>query len=273
MKQFAVFGSPIDHSLSPQIHAAFAQQFGIHLNYERIKVERGELKNALAQWREKGGTGANVTVPLKQEAFELCQIHSTRAKQAQAVNTLGWNKAGQLWGDNTDGEGLVRDLTFNQQLTLSDKRILILGAGGATAGILAPLLALTPTIVIVNRDLHKAQMIAQSYPLVKALSYESITDEKPFDFIINATSASLQNTTPPLAPEFLRGVCCIDLAYRQFELTPFLQWAKAQGASMTFDGLGMLVEQAALGFALWHDKVPQTNTVLEALRRQTPSLL
>ncbi|MGE3318504.1 MAG: shikimate dehydrogenase [Candidatus Berkiella sp.] len=266
MKHFAVFGFPISHSLSPQIHAAFAAQLGIELSYERLEVKPGELKDALVQFKQKGGFGANITVPLKHEAYDLCQSLSSRAKQAQAVNTLGWNAAGELWGDNTDGEGLVRDLVINQQLTLTAKRILILGAGGATAGILAPLLSFSPTLVIVNRDLKKAQAMVQNYPGVKALSYEGILDEKPFDYIINATSASLQNAMPPIAPHLLREACCVDLAYRKNELTPFLTWAKAQQAAMTLDGLGMLVEQAALGFALWHGKQPQTAEVLKVLR-------
>lgn len=267
MKYFAVFGFPIHHSLSPQIHTAFAAQFGIALSYERLETRPGQLKDALAQFKQSGGVGANVTLPLKQEAYALCQQCSPRAEKAQAVNTVLWNEAGELWGDNTDGDGLVHDITHNQQLTLTAKRILILGAGGATAGILAPLLAFSPTLVIVNRDLGKAQVMVKAYPGVKALSYESVMDEKPFDFIINATSASLENKKPPLAPHFLKGACCIDLAYRQHELTPFLEWAKAQQAAMTIDGLGMLVEQAALAFALWHGKQPQTADVLRALRQ------
>jgi len=267
MKYFAVFGFPINHSLSPQIHTAFAAQCGIALSYQRIEARKGELQEALVQFKQSGGMGANITLPLKHEAYDLCQQHSARAKQAQAVNTLGWDDKGELWGDNTDGEGLVRDLTLNQQLTLTHKRILILGAGGATAGILAPLFAFSSTLAIVNRDLGKAQAMVKAYPGVKALSYESVMDEKPFDYIINATSASLENKTPPLAPHFLKDACCIDLAYRQYELTPFLEWAKAQQAAMTIDGLGMLVEQAALGFALWHGKQPKTADVLRALRQ------
>lgn len=269
MKYFAVFGDPISHSLSPQIHEAFAQQFAIALRYERIRVSSGELKTNIESFRQQGGTGANITLPLKQEAFTLCEQLSARALEAQAVNTIGWNNKGELWGDNTDGEGFVRDLTNNHQLSLSHKRILLLGAGGAAAGILAPILSYAPTLVVVNRDLSRVQRLVAHYPQVKVMTYAMLTtaDEAPFDYVVNATSASLTENLPPVLPLYIHDACCIDLAYRTAGLTPFLQWAKSLQASHVLDGLGMLVEQAAIGFALWHGQKPLTAPVLQRLRQ------
>lgn len=271
MSQFAVFGDPISHSLSPQIHKAFAQQFGLMLHYQRILTRKGELQTALALFREQGGIGANITVPLKQEAFNLCHQVSASAAKAQAVNTIGWNEQGELWGDNTDGEGLIRDLTQNHQLVLAHKNILLLGTGGAAAGILAPLLAFSPTLVVVSRDLERAETMLATYPQVERLTYEMLANrfEASFDYIINATSASLSNEIPPIPMDYFARACCIDLAYRLKESTPFLQAAKTHQASNTFDGLGMLVEQAALGFARWHGKQPNTMPVLQMLRALT----
>ncbi len=268
MSRFAVFGSPIDHSLSPQIHEAFALQFGIALTYERILTEQGGLKSALAAFQKIGGKGANITLPLKHEAFMLCEHLSISAQKAKAVNTIGWNEQGELWGDNTDGEGLIQDLRHNHQLVLANKRILLLGAGGAAAGILSPLLAFSPTLVIVNRDVIRANSLLTAHPALKAMSYEMLanSNEAPFDYIINATAASLQAIVPPLDPRFLKEACCIDLAYQQKPLTPFLAWANDHGASQLIDGLGMLVEQAALGFSLWHGQTPNTQAVISQLR-------
>ncbi|HRE30360.1 MAG TPA: hypothetical protein PLD88_00160 [Candidatus Berkiella sp.] len=157
MFEFAVFGDPISHSLSPQIHEAFGKQFGLTIRYERIQTRTGELQTALTKFKAQGGIGANITVPLKHEAFKLCQQVSSRATVAQAVNTIGWTPQGELWGDNTDGEGLIRDLTANHQLTLVHKNVLLLGAGGATAGILGPLLSFTPNLTVASRDVDKAK--------------------------------------------------------------------------------------------------------------------
>lgn len=268
MLKFAVFGSPISHSLSPQIHSSFAKQFGITLNYERIQTEPGHLKASLIDFHKQQGIGANITVPLKQEAYGLCQRLSKSAELAQAVNTIGWNDNEEIWGDNTDGQGLIRDLTLNHQVTLTGKRILLLGAGGAARGILAPLLAFEPTLMIANRDLEKALLMISHYPQVAAVTYDGLLahTQDPFDLIINATSASLDNHIPSLAPHVVNNACCVDLAYRFKEPTPFLQWAEKHHARKTLDGLGMLVEQAALGFALWHGQTPDTKAVIASLR-------
>ncbi len=265
MLKFAVFGDPIAHSLSPQIHAAFAKQFGISLTYDRIQVPSGHLAEALSDFKKSGGFGANITVPLKQEAFTLCQQLSESATLAEAVNTIGWNEQG-LWGDNTDGQGLIHDLTINHHLDLTGAKILLLGAGGAARGILAPLLAFSPQLTVVNRDIQKAQAMLIPYPQVNAFSYENMLDEATaYDFVINATSASLNISVPPIPRYCVKNACCIDLAYRLNAHTPFLHWALENQASRIIDGLGMLVEQAALGFSLWHGKTPDTKAVIAAL--------
>ncbi len=268
MSRFAVFGSPIAHSLSPEIHQHFARQANIALSFERILTGPGELKAALQQFRNNGGKGACVTVPLKIEAFVLCDQHTIAASTAGAVNTLFW-KDSLLYGDNTDGDGLVRDITQNLGLVLKGKRILILGAGGATRGILKPLLDQEAlAIVIVNRTLEKAQILSSFK--VAAYSYDTfdLANEMPFDLVINATSMSLQDLVPQIAPKWIKGTFAIDLAYRQNQDTVFQQWATKHGAAQAVDGIGMLVEQAALGFNRWHDILPATQAIIQQLRQR-----
>lgn len=268
MNRFAVMGSPISHSLSPRIHQIFASQLGISLTYEAIEVPLGHLNEGVAQFRRQGGAGANITVPLKEEAYALCAHHTERAKEARAVNTLYW-KDEQLCGDNTDGAGLVRDLTFNLGLDLAGKRILILGAGGAVRGILSPLLAENPqSIFVVNRTLEKAKTLADRFS-IQATDYQTLNEgkESPFFLIINATSSSLQAQLPPLSPRWIKNAVVIDLAYRQHQPTIFMQWAESEGALSVHDGIGMLVEQAALSFQRWHNMSPATQQVIEMLRK------
>lgn len=267
MKHFAVFGSPVMHSLSPIIHQAFAEQVGVTLRYERILTPQGSLKEALQQFRAQNGYGANITVPLKEEAFALCKRHSSRALKAKAVNTLYWEND-LLVGDNTDGEGLLRFLTTNLHLTLENKRILILGAGGTVRGILGPLLERQPqAIVIVNRTLDKASALADPRSL-KAYTYQGLqeTKEAPFDIVINATSSSLQEMLTPLDSQWIENTIAIDVAYHQAHETPFQRWAKSHGAKAAHDGIGMLVGQAALAFKCWYGIAPETESVIKMLR-------
>jgi shikimate dehydrogenase len=269
MSRFAVFGSPVAHSLSPLIHHAFAQRLALSITYERILTPAGELKVALQRFREQGGSGANITIPLKVEAYELCAHLSKAATSAMAVNTLYWEK-NQLCGDNTDGEGLVRDLTLNLGMSLKGSRILILGAGGAVRGILAPLLAEDPqAIVIVNRTPQKAQTLAARDPKLVSYSFEGLqnANEYSFSLVINATSASLQDALLPLAPKWVKGTVAIDLAYRQQQPTVFQQWATQHGATQSFDGVGMLIEQAALSFQRWHRVMPNTQEIIHRIRQ------
>lgn len=266
MDYFAIFGSPIAHSLSPQIHEIFAKQLGMTLRYERIETHLGQLSTALAHFHQHGGKGANITLPLKKEAFALCDYHFKRAQQAEAVNTLMWDKKGLLWGDNTDGEGLVSDLIINKKIALKDKNLLILGAGGATQGILPSLAPLCANIVIVNRTLEKAATLSRPFNRVTPFTYETLnTLTEPFDIVINATSSSLHQTVPPLTENWIKSTIAVDLTYYLHEETYFMTWAKAHGAKETYDGLGMLVEQAALAFERWYDEKPNTLDVIQTL--------
>lgn len=257
---FSVMGDPIGHSLSPQIHQLFAAQFDIKLSYEKIQVPLGQLRNALKIFREKGGQGANITAPLKEEAFKLCQIEGP-SKSAQAVNTLYWNQSNELCGTNTDGLGLCQDLLVNLGWKLQDKRILICGAGGATASILESLLAHQPSeIVIANRNLIRAKSLLErfNHPALRAIAYEALGSN--FDLMINATSAHLSGTSIPLSSNCFRCAYCYDLGY-SLTTTPFCEFAKTNGAKAVSDGLGMLIEQAALGFEIWHKVKPDTQNV------------
>lgn len=267
-KRYAVIGNPIAHSQSPFIHTAFAQQTGKAIHYKAILAEVDQFKQTVQAFQKNGGSGLNITVPFKQEAWHFIDQCTDRAELARAVNTI-WFDKGQYIGDNTDGIGLVRDLTDNLGFPLQGKKLLILGAGGAVRGVLAPLLAMHPThCVIANRTVSKAQALVdifKAYGEITACSYQSLVDQS-FDLIINGTSASLQGELPPLPNGILvQGGSCYDIAYGR-GLTPFLQWALSQYAQQVVDGLGMLVEQAAEAFFLWHQVRPDTETVICQLK-------
>jgi len=267
---YAVMGNPISHSKSPAIHAQFAQQTKQAIQYTAIHVDLGGFAQAVGNFTASGGKGLNVTVPFKQEAWALADERSERAERAGAVNTL-IVKDKKIIGDNTDGIGLVRDLTENKQLTLKDARILLMGAGGAARGVLLPLLDQQPAqLTIVNRTAEKARDLAEAFAdmgKVEACGYEALAGQS-FDLIINATAASLQGALPPLPDSLIaEGGACYDMMYSS-EPTPFMQWCRQQGADKVYDGLGMLVEQAAESFYLWRGVRPQTTEVIEALRRE-----
>lgn len=267
LKKYAVMGHPVAHSQSPRIHAAFAQQCGIRLAYTAIQVDPGGFAQAVDQFRANGGSGLNVTVPFKREACALAQQLSARARLAGAVNTLTFAHDG-IVGDNTDGAGLMRDLE-NLHITLANKRILIVGAGGAVRGILAPLHAAQPaTLVIANRTVDKARELLDllgTDSTARACGLHELAST-PFDLVINATAASLHGEVPPLPDHlFAPHALAYDLMYAA-QATPFMQWAQAHGAARSADGLGMLVEQAAESFFIWHARRPQTQTVIAALR-------
>ncbi len=268
--RYAVMGHPVAHSKSPMIHQAFAAQLGRALSYETIDVPPGDFVCAVRQFRAAGGAGLNVTVPYKQEAYALAEQVSPRAEQAGAVNTLAWAD-GPLVGDNTDGLGLLRDLTHNLGLTLAGKRVLVLGAGGAARGILGPLLEAGPAALqLANRTAQRARDLAALFrPLgpVAGGGWDSAGAEGAWDLILNATAASLEGVLPPVPAQVVTdGTVCYDLAYADGP-TVFLQWAQRAGAARAVDGLGMLVEQAAAAFVLWHGVRPDTAAVIEALRR------
>ena len=266
---YAVMGNPITHSRSPQIHAAFAEQTKQRIVYTAIQVDLGGFDQAVGNFFAHNGKGLNVTVPFKQEACELADKLSPEAKEAGAVNTLLMNADGQLVGRNTDGIGLVRDLLQNHGASIANKRLLLVGAGGAARGVLQPLLNEKPsTLVIVNRTPTRAHDLAAAFSSqgdVHGAGFNELGDQQ-FDLIINATSASLQDEMPPL-PETVcvDGCWCYDMMYSA-EPTPFLQWGNKQGASKSVDGLGMLVEQAAESFFHWRGIRPETAPVIQLIR-------
>ena len=269
--RYAVIGSPIAHSKSPLIHSLFAEQTKQHLTYEAIEVLEAEFVSFVNAFFESGGGGLNVTLPHKERAFALAEVTTPRASLARAVNTLSLNKAGQLEGDNTDGAGLLNDLYLNHNVSIESKRLLILGAGGATRGVLAAIadLANKPAaITVANRTPAKATVLASDFAsrlAITASGYDALDDQQ-FDVIINGTSASLGGELPPLVPSLIApNCCCYDMMYAA-EPTLFLKWAMAQGAAQAIDGLGMLVGQAALAFTRWRGVEPTTEDVIQALR-------
>ncbi len=269
MDQYAVIGNPIEHSKSPQIHAAFAQQEGVNIAYLRILSEKSEFVSKVEHFVKNGGKGLNVTVPFKETAFQHCQQVNTFARYAKAVNTLSFSEQGAWIGANTDGIGLLRDLKFNIGAVITSKRILIVGAGGATRGILLPLLQEQPAeMVLVNRTIEKAVQLVTEFSQFGAITSKTFErlDTLKFDIVINATSASLDNTLPPLPDSIIDAdTLCYDLAYSDKD-TAFLAWSKSVGASTAHDGLGMLIEQAAESYFIWRGFRPDTNPVFKQLR-------
>ncbi|MCP4325871.1 MAG: shikimate dehydrogenase [Alteromonadales bacterium] len=269
MDQYRVFGNPINHSKSPFIHKSFAKLTSQQLEYRSQLVALDNFSQTVHQFSNQGGRGANVTVPFKEEALHLCAHLTERARLAGAVNTLSF-KNGVIYGDNTDGIGLVQDLQ-RYDITLKNKKILLLGAGGAAKGVILPLLEQLPAkIVIANRTLSKADNICQQFT---ALNEDNIlvcgfdTEvNQVFDLIINATSASLSGKLPAVsAINIGPRTHCYDMVYAN-EMTPFLLWAKQHGAKKLIDGLGMLVAQAAESFNVWRGVNPPVDSVLQALR-------
>lgn len=264
--KLAVFGNPIEHSLSPSIHTLFAQQTGVQIEYNKILTPVNAFVETAQDFIAQGGKGFNITVPFKVDAFNLATKHSINAQTAGAVNTIKVD-GNTLIGENTDGIGLLNDLTKNLGIDLQNKIVLILGAGGATRGILLPLLQQRPAqVMIANRTASKAAQLAkdfESYGETCGFGLEKIKDD-PVDIIINATSASLEKQMPNITAGVANNAICYDLMYGK--QTPFMDWAQNNNASMVVDGLGMLVEQAASAFEFWTGKQPKTQTVIEAIR-------
>lgn len=267
---YAVFGNPIAHSKSPAIHAEFARGTGQDLVYQAILAPLDGFAAAVAAFQAAGGRGANVTVPFKLAAHDLCQHLSARARAAKAVNTLSFGPDG-ISGDNTDGIGLVADITRNQGFALAGKRVLLLGAGGAARGVILPLLAQVPaSLGIANRTAAKAQQLAQEFSQggvsVWGGGFAELAGQQ-FDLVINGTAASLSDQAPELPDGlFAAGSLAYDMVYGK-GLTPFLRQAQAQGAQKLVDGLGMLIEQAAEAFYLWRGVRPDTGAVFAQLRQ------
>lgn len=264
---YVVIGNPIAHSKSPQIHARFAQQTGEDMHYDRLLAPTDGFNQAVREFIDAGGRGANVTVPFKLDAFSLANERSARAEAAGAVNTLTFN-GGRIVGDNTDGVGLVRDILVNAGVPIAGKRVLLLGAGGASRGVILPLLTESPsTLTIANRTISKAEeLVAQfAHAALAASRFEDLSGV--FDIVINATSASLTAELPPVpASVFSSSTFAYDMMYGA-QPTVFMQLAAAHGA-VARDGLGMLVEQAAESFFIWRGVRPDTAPVYQWLRAQ-----
>lgn len=263
-------GNPIRHSKSPRIHKLFAEQTGQGLEYTAIQVDHGGFESAVTHFDATGGKGLNVTVPFKQEAWALVHVRSDRAERAGAVNTIKFENQ-KMYGYNTDGIGLVNDLTINHAIDLTDTRILLMGAGGAARGVMEPLLAQRPDcIVVVNRTPDKAVALSDAFKHLgntRGCGYPDLRGQQ-FDIVINATAASLQGELPPLPDELLAAhAVCYDMMYAA-RPTRFMAWASEQGAEKIADGLGMLVEQAAESFYIWRGVRPETQPVIKTLRRE-----
>lgn len=266
--RYGVMGDPVAHSRSPIIHRLFAMQTNQDLQYELLQVAPDKLEPAIQQFRDTGGKGLNITLPHKQAVIDLLDASSERANLAGAVNTLVF-KDGHVYGDNTDGVGLQIDLTLNLGLKLEQANILILGAGGATRGIIAPLLEASPQqLVIANRTVSRAQSIVDVFAdhgPISACSFEDVGTLPIYDLVINATSAGVKGEMPPYPEAAIADhTVCYDLSY-SLSPTPFSQWASKHGAAKSVMGWGMLVEQAAASFHIWRGVRPDTVAVLKQM--------
>ncbi len=262
--RYAVIGHPISHSKSPLIHRHFAAQTAQDLRYEALLAPLDGFVATVQQFVAEGGRGMNVTVPFKLEAFALATTLSERAQAARAVNTLSFLPNGDILGDNTDGAGLVRDIQHNQAFPLAERRVLLLGAGGAASGVMLPLLQAGVRLCIANRTASKAVELASRHASVTGCGYADLAGQAAFDCVINATSSGLNDELPPIpATVFAPGALGYDMLYGRE--TPFMAFARAQGAQVA-DGLGMLLEQAAESFYVWRGVRPDTAPVREALQ-------
>lgn len=265
--RYAIFGNPAKHSKSPTIHAAYARATGQDLTYEVIEAPVDGFGAAVAAFRASGGRGGNVTMPFKLEAFALATDLSERARLAGAVNTLKF-EGDHIYADNVDGVGLVNDIQRNFGFPIAGRRVLLLGAGGAARGALLPILEQRPTVLVVaNRTAAKAKALGEEFGRFGNLVTGGYSDlgNQAFDLVINATSASMRGELPPVTrAAFAPGCLAYDLVYGR-GLTPFLALARDAGAGRLADGVGMLVEQAAEGFAWWRGVRPETRAMLDAL--------
>jgi len=268
MDQYLVYGNPIKQSKSPVIHTEFAKETNQNIEYKIKFAELDAFEEAVKAFINIGGKGANVTAPFKEEAMAMCDELSEHAKFSGAVNTLTF-KNGKIYGDTTDGVGLVNDL-LSQNVKLENSRILLLGAGGASKGVVLPLLHQSPKqLTIANRTVSKAEAIALQYPKqpIQAMSFED-ANEQEFDLIINATSAGLSGSGVPISAKIITpNTVCYDMTYGK-ALTPFLKMATELKAKKVIDGLGMLVGQAAESFYLWRGVRPKTDKILTLLREE-----
>ena len=269
LANYAVFGNPITHSKSPQIHTLFAEQTGVELHYQAIEVPLGKLSSYVGLFSSQGGKGLNITVPFKEDAYSLCTKLTHRAEISGSVNTIQFDEKMNILGDTTDGQGLLNDLIINHDIELENKSILILGAGGTVKSILERLMSQKiKKIVIANRTISRAEELEKRFNKqanIKTYSYDALPNDS-FDIIINGTSLSLSAELPPISKNIVKAnTFCYDLIYSNKE-TIFIKWAIENGASGAADGLGMLVEQAAETFMNWHGIKPDTSSVIKILK-------
>ena len=267
--RYAVIGNPVEHSKSPEIHELFADQTGEMISYEKIFAEENKFHQVATEFFKNAGKGLNITVPFKTNAFEFVDEHTNYAKHAGAVNTIILQEHGTYLGANTDGIGLLRDLKKSLRIQIENKSILIIGAGGATQGIVEPLLnEHAAEILIANRTLSKADAIAAQFQNIGDIKTSGIDEipKKPFDLVLHATSAGLRDQSIILPTEIIGShTCCYDLIYYDTD-TKFMQWCKNCGAEKVADGFGMLLEQAAESFYMWRGKRPDTTMALNYFR-------
>ena len=267
-EQYGVIGDPISHSQSPSIHKFFAKQLGQNINYKAYHVTADKLESFIIEFQNKGGKGLNVTLPHKTSVLNCTDEISSRAMEAGAINTLIINDK-KIIGDNTDGIGLINDLEINFNQPLENKRVLILGAGGAALGILNPLLKRKPKLILVaNRSASKTKIITSKFKLNSTLDACGINDlesNQMFDIIINATSIGVTKQSINF-PSFIisEDTICYDLSY-SYEPTLFMHWSMENKAKLAIQGWGMLIEQAAASYFLWRNRKPNTSTLLEQL--------
>jgi shikimate dehydrogenase len=271
--QYAVIGNPVEHSLSPAIHAEFARANGEDITYSKIHAPLDGFETAVRQFFADGGKGLNVTLPFKRRAWDLVNSHFGYALDAEAVNTIKLEN-GKWIGHNTDGIGLTTDVEQNLRFSIKGKRVLVMGAGGATYGVVRPILDRDPALLIVaNRTFTKAVQLVAHFQEIRGVSatnfsakpYDQLAGAQ-FDLVINATSAGLKDEMPQLSDDvFAAGALAYDMVYGK--VTPFLRFAQDRGVSAV-DGLGMLVEQAAESFLIWRGVRPATAPVIQALRRK-----
>ncbi len=271
LNKYSVLGNPIEHSLSPQIHQFFAQESGLVISYGRQLVPLGSFNESIELLVDSGYVGFNVTVPFKEEAYKRVHSSDEISSEAQAVNTIRVDSAGELNGFNTDGLGLTRDLTHRHGISVTNTNILILGAGGATRGVIGSLLGLKPkSLTVTNRTREKGEELvrrfAGRYPSSNLYFRDMVELDGSYDLVINATSIGLLGVFDLLRDNVVKDKVCYDLSYGAG--ASFATWAQSVGASMSVDGLGMLVEQAAESFAIWHDHRPKTNLLYENLRAE-----
>ena len=255
----ALIGTPLSHSLSPQIHAHFAEQFDMNLEYSLIDVQIEDVEETILSFFAGGGTGLNVTMPHKSWAYQFCKQHSVISKTTRTINTMWMNEQQELCGDNNDATGFLRDLRHNQKFNLKDKNVLVIGAGGVAQAIIPVLLVNgIGKLSILNRTVDKAQELVNRYGAKRASVLVPYQSTSHFDLIINATSASIYGSLPEVTSNMIGDhTFCVDLAYTKTS-TIFCDWAQENGAEKAWDGLGMLIEQAADAFEIWFKKRPDT---------------